>query len=89
MRLPAYPVYRVMANCRYRGMWFRVDGDDLYVTGHTDRLTDALRLEIKRHKPEIIAALSHLPTMCHVPTACLNIGCGGNCQYARQKGRAA
>lgn len=91
MRLPRYPVYRVMADCRYAGMWFRVDGDDLYVTGHTDRLTDALRLGVKRHKPAIIEALRELPSGCRVPTACLNVGCGGHCEHARpqQEGRDA
>ena len=89
MTLPPYPVYRVMADLRYAGMWFRVEGDDLFVTGNTANLTDALRLKVKRHKPIIIATLHQLPDECRLPTVCLNVGYCERCRMNEESERAA
>lgn len=80
MILPRYPVFRVIADVRYAGMWFRIDGDDLYVTGDTAKLTADLRSKVTRHKPAILEAVSQLPTACRLPTVCLNVGCCEDCQ---------
>lgn len=89
MTLPRYPVFRVMADVRYVGMWFRADVDDLYIIGNTERLTDELRIEVKRHKPAIIEALSELPSECERPTVCLNIGFCDQCRTSNESETAA
>jgi|GEM_PF-5024272 len=89
MSLPRYPVFRVMADLRYAGMWFRVEGDDLFVTGNTAKLTDDLRGKIAHHKPDIIAALNQLPPACHLPTVCLNAGYCAECEPITESERAA
>lgn len=89
MILPRYEVYRVIAEVRYAGMWFRLDGEDLFVTGNVDRLTEEMRWEIKAYKAEIMVALSALPYGCRLPTVCLNIGCSGACQVHQESGKAA
>jgi len=74
------PLYRVIADVRYAGMRFRTDGDDLYVSGATDRLSAALTARIKHHKPAIIAALNRIPDGCVVPHVCMDIGaCNSDC----------
>ena len=89
MTLPRYPVYRAMADVRYAGMWFLTDGDDLYVTGNTERLTDVLRIEVRHYKTAIIEALCRLPSECERPTVCLNIGTCEQCQTSKESETAA
>lgn len=89
MNLPRYLVFRIMADCRYAGMWFRSDDADLYVTGNTARLTDELRWHIQQHKPEIIEALNNLPPSCHLPTVCLNAGYCGECKSIKESEQVA
>lgn len=89
MSLPRYPVFRVMADCRYAGMWFRVEGDDLFVTGNTAHLTDELRWQVAQHKTDIIAAVTAMPPACHLPTVCLNAGYCGTCHHQDTRRQAA
>lgn len=80
MSLVRYPVVRVINDVRYEGMWFRIEGDDLYVTGKTENLTDYMRAKVKRLKPEIMDALQGLPADCPLPTVHLLIGQCDHCQ---------
>ncbi len=84
MILPRYSVYRVIADVRYAGMWFRSDGSDLYVIGDTTRLTADLQSKVKCQKLAIIDAVNQLPPDCRLPTVCLNVGCREACQVAKE-----
>lgn len=80
MRLIPYRVARLMCEVRYAGMWFRVGGERLFITGNTADLDPAMQRAVKRCKPQIIAALQTLPPACRYPTVHLLIGRCDSCQ---------
>jgi hypothetical protein len=75
-----YRIARLMCDARYAGVWFRLDGDRLFLTGDTSSLPPSFIAALKAHKADIIAALATIPDGCALPTVVLLTGrsCGSS-----------
>ena len=74
MNLVRYDVVRIMCDLRYEGLWFRVDGDRLFIVGNTTKITEQVQAKVKPRKPDILAALVTIPDGCRRPTVRLLAG---------------
>lgn len=74
MNLVPYDVVRIMCDLRYEGLWFRVDGDRLFLVGDTARITEQAQAKVKPRKLDILAALATIPDGCRLPTVSLLVG---------------